>query len=329
MRALMKVCLAGLLALSCVPEERRTLSPEVNISASDGLQTLPWVPGGKFTVKVSVPKPENGQLCGPLNARADITTPTLDTGAAVTSTFALKQEGNCGAYAGLTELAWPAGGNFQARVSVVGEEQVFDLHMDEPKVELVRGNQTRKGGQLTVPLCIVSSAARGAVNLTVEGGTLEDGQTARRINLGTIPCDDQGVLESPRKSWASAVLFTMAERAIIRADLEGRANDVLPVELLPDLESLELDLTFQPSTLPPPGSVFAVTVTATVAGGIADGVPVRIETTPEAEILPVNGVTDEQGTFTAYITVPEGIVSMRIDATSGALRRGKTLAASP
>lgn len=329
MRALVKMCLVGLLALSCAPGELRTLSPSVEISAGDELETLPWVPGGKFKVKVTVPKPTSGRLCGPLNARAEITTPTLEPSAVTTSNFALRQEGECGALEGLTELGWPAGGEFQVRVTVAGEEQVFNLRMDVPEVRVVRGEQTREGAQLRIPLCVISSAERGAVTLTVEGGTLDDGQLVRRINLGQTRCEDQQALNGPRLRWASAVLFTTSERATVRVDLEGRASHVLPVELLPELQSLDLSVTTEPDTLPPPGSVFAVTVVATLVGKAADGVPVRLETTPMAEVLPAAGITNSQGAFVAHIAVPEGATSMRIDAISGPLRRGITVPPSP
>ncbi|WP_002624247.1 hypothetical protein [Cystobacter fuscus] len=301
----------------------------VDIRPMDGVESLPWVSGGKFTVKVNVPAlpDKSGRLCGPLSARAEITTPTLDSTAVTSSNFSLKQEGDCGAYQGLTELAWPAGGAFQVRVTVAGEEQVHELRMDEPLVRVVPGLQTREGARLKVPLCIVSSASRGTVTLTVEGGTLEDGQAVGRVNLGSMDCG--APMDSPRARWASAALFTTSERVTIRADLEGRANDVRSVELAQDLQSLDLRVEPEPSTLPPPGSVFAVTIIATLNGDAADGVPVRLETTPAAEILPATGITGEQGTFVAHITVPEGARSMRIDAISGSLRRGEFVPPSP
>jgi len=334
MRALFTSGLAGLLALSCGPDERRTLSPVIDITAVDGMETLPWVPGGKFPVKVKVPKPKAGRLCGPLNARAEITTPTLDTGAVTASNFALKQVGECESseahHEGLTELAWPAGGEFQVRVTLAGEEHVRDIRMDVPEVRVVRGEQTRQGAQLRVPLCVVSSAASGAVTLTVEGGTLDDGQAVRRVNLGPTPCDDQGALvDRARKRWATAVLFTTAERASVRVDLEGRANEVLPVVLLPDLRLLDLTVTPERATLPPPGSVFSVTVVSRIDGRIADGVPVRIETTPAAQVLPPMGITGTEGVFVAHIAVPEGAMSMRVEAVTGSVRRGETVPPSP
>lgn len=200
------------------PDRSPLVSPVMTISPDGG--TLPWTPGGKFKVALSVAQPEDGGvICGPATAQLNVLTPTLATGALLSATPALQQKDRCGPYEGLTELSWPEGGEFDVQLKVLGEQLVQHVVMDRPDLAVFPGAETRDIDTVRIPLCIVSTAARGTVTLTTDGGTLSGG-SALALDLGPTVCPNDAGFEAARRSYATTELVTQASALSVIAKLD-------------------------------------------------------------------------------------------------------------
>ena len=195
--------------------------------------------------------------------------------------------------------------------------------LDTPRVTVTVGQKRREALQLAYPVCVASNARSGTIDLQLTGATFTGGGATRSGLLQDTACT---VDADDSVSFLESTVYTTSEQFRVEAALVGTsARGSHDEAVLSSVGVLALELDAGTSVLPVGPDVLEVTVMALIDSVPAADVPVRFESLPTTQLLPVSLVTDAAGRATTRVLVPKDVPAMRVDAIAGDVRAGLTI----
>lgn len=285
--------------------------------------TLPFEPGGSFDIQLIAEVPD---LVGPMRARVFLVPVLRPEGSVGETVVGLRGEPGGGRAIGSGRLSWPGGGAVAVRAEL-GEfvdEQLANL--DEARLAIQLGSSVHEGSFVGVPVCVETSATKGLISLKAKNGTFAPMGDTVQLPLKDARCPGFPLGEGGHFKSVTATVSTGSKQVEVDATLDDTGLSAHAVQDVAALQDLVLDIEANPPVLPPAGQVIEVFVTARNSGVAVANVPVSLELAPTAVVLPAQIATDAQGIARFSIIAPEGMPHLRVDAVSGGVRHGITLA---